>query len=419
MMNGRGMTALLGIFLVMSWVGSAYADSAEVLPKGVFSIGFDSNIYLPVSKRFDRDGNKQDAASDFNNVNLNSATFPLLSPLDPFTGGPGTATIGRTEVSFKYDFTIINFNLAYGITKDLSFGMKIPYWWVKNNVKANVNTSSATVGKNPGFVDNGAAGPPLIPVAAGGVRFTNEDVQNLLGGGIDVNNNGTVDVPGFGFKRFETWSNEGFSDIEAGFKYQYYKSEDWRLAVTAGVKFPTGKKDDPDNLVDYPLGGGAYGISMRLHNDYTGLKNWVFDGTIRYNIALPFKTELRVVDPRQPIGGVKENVERTPGGTLELEASAGYDIGKGFRAGALYMYGNKQTDKVSGNKGLDYTVLERDTNYIEHVYIVGVSYSTVPLYVQKSFPIPLNVSLSYRDRFAGKNFILNSQYISLSVQTFF
>jgi hypothetical protein len=65
---------------------------------------------------------------------------------------------------------------------------------------------------------------------------------------LDVNADGVPDIPGYEYKRFETWSDDGLGDIEAGLKYQYFKNDKWRLAVTGAVRFPTGEVDDPDDL---------------------------------------------------------------------------------------------------------------------------------------------------------------------------
>jgi hypothetical protein len=412
---------LLFGFLILRITSLSYADSAEVLPKGVFSLGAEYKYYFKIDERYNPDGNVEDVAIDYN-ATLDSSIFSDLSLLEPFMPPGQIPNIGKSVVSFDYYYKITEFTFMYGVTDRLSVGIMIPYWWVKNEVKAKLDTSKATVGKSSigtGF------GMPLVPLAGGGpfgdaVPLVKEDVQDLLGKGLDVNNDGIIDISGFGYKRFETWSDSGVGDIDVEFRYQYLKTANWRLAFTGGVRIPTGQITDPDSLVDRPLGTGAYALLFRLNNDYTGIKNLVLNATVRYDLYLPAKETLRIPDDvNRPITTNKEEVDRNIGDVIELEASGKYDLFKGFSLSALYKFGFAQKDRVSGNRGFAYESLELETNYTEHVYIIGLSYSTIPLFLEKKFPFPLTASISYRNRFAGSNNALRSQYIGFGIQAFF
>lgn len=409
---------LLGLFfpgLISGIVFAAYPENAEVLPKGVSSVKVESNFFFTIDKRFNSDGKAEDIAADFN-TSLNSDVFTSLRPLDPFVGGK--ASIGNSIVSSNFDIIETYTTYMYGITDRLAVGIMIPYWWVTNNVDARVDSSpgsGANVGLNPCF---GVAGcpstSPIIPLALGGVRLTTENVQGLLGSGLPG-------IPGFGYKRVETWSDNGLADIEAGFKYQYLKRENLRLAFTGGARFPTGKKDDPDNLMDLEFGSGAYALLFRLYNDYTGIKNLILDATFKYDLVLPDKENKRVPsNVNQPITTNKEEVKRDLGDKFQFEGSGRYSLLKGFDFFAIYNFRGKFKDEISGsNPSLNTDSLEAETRRIEHIYEIGFLYTTVPLYKEKSFPLPLTTSISYRDRFAGKNNPFDSQFISLVLQLFF
>jgi hypothetical protein len=79
----------------------------------------------------------------------------------------------------------------------------------------------------------------------------------------------------------------------------------------------------------------------------------------------------------------------------------------------------KLEDEVSGPQGLSFKTLEDETAWTSHIFIGGLSYTTLPLYQEKKFPWPLTASLLYRNRFAGSNNILKSQYLSLTLAVFF
>jgi len=413
----------------------AHADDAIVLPRGVSRVSIASNFYLPIDKRYNPDGKVEDIAIDLNG-SLNSSLLPALAPLNPLVGG--TASLGDTDVSFEFDITILYLDVAYGITDRLTAGVRLPYWWLTNTVRGRLDSgpgSSANVGLNPFFGRPGQ--PPLVPLARGGVPLTTEDVQQLLGPGLPG-------IPGFELKQFDSFSDHGLGDVEAGFRYQYLRTDAWLLAFTGGARFPTGRVDDPDNLTDYGFGSGAYALLFRFNNDYAISSLWkgtqdataeealgarapgtapgtvVLNGTIRYDLVLPDQQVKRVPDNvNNPLTANKENVSRDLGDIIELEVSAKYNFFTGLTVSSLYKYGFKLKDRVSGKKGFAYSSLEDETDYTEQVFIVGLAYSTFPLYLQKKFPLPLTTALSYRNRFAGSNNAFKSQYIGLGLEILF
>ncbi len=420
--------------------GVARADDALVLPKGRSGVAFENLFFFPIEQRWGPHGNAEDLAAGFNNRRLDSSVLPLLRPLDPFV--PGGASIGDSLVRFKYTYDILNFTFAYGITDRLTAGIEVPYYWVRNDVKASLNSapgSSANVGLRTGagpgpLCGSGAA---VLPLACPNTRrFTTEDVQQVLGPGLPG-------ISGFGFKRVQDFSAEGLGDIVLGAKYQYLRTDDWRLAATGGVRFPTGRQDDPDDLSDVAWSSGAYGLLARLHNDYILSNLWkekptrasdpiaapgdlVVDFTFRYEWVLPDSATVRVAAANS-LTTNRERVDRDLGDRFEFEFTALYQVLSGLSLSGLYKYGFKLEDRISGHMGFPTQLLEKNSDSTEQVYIVRVNYSTLPLYRAGRFPLPLNVALSYRDRFAGSgpltggspSGILKTRYIGLRVQVIF
>jgi hypothetical protein len=380
----------------------------------VFKIDVESKWYFPTTKRFNPDGDLEDVAIDFN-TSLDSSVFPGLRQLESaFELPSGFAKIGDSIVALKLEFIDLLMSLLYGVTDRFTVGVLVPYYWQTSHVSARVDTSRATVGKN-------AALTTLAPLRIPGTQpLTTEDVQALLGKGLDINGDGTVDIPGFGLQRFETWSDAGIGDLEAGFRYQYLKTTNWRLALTSGVRFPTGQVDDPDNLVDGAFGMGAYALLFRANTDFTAITNVVLHTTVSYDLYLPDRQTRRVPDNvNQPVTTNKEEVKRDLGDIFRVEVSGYYTLLTGLRISGLYEFGAKWKDQVSGKKAFTYASLEEETNWTSHIYRVGLSYTTVPLYLAKRFPLPFITSMTYRDRFAGSNNALETKFISLEIQAFF
>jgi hypothetical protein len=84
----------------------------------------------------------------------------------------------------------------------------------------------------------------------------------------------------------------------------------------------------------------------------------------------------------------------------------------------MYSFAHKFKDHDSGSDGLDYSVLEINTQQTEQIYILALTYTTLPLYIQKRFPFPLNASVSYRNRFSGEN-VVKSHYYGVTISAYF
>ncbi len=326
----------------------------------------------------------------------------------------GAGTLGRSDVSFKWNIQQVIFQPSYGVTDELSVGMNIPYYWMRNAVNAKLDSSTATLGINP-FVPGGIA-----PIGfAGTPTPTAEDIQDLL--------------VSQGFKRVETWSYNGVGDIEAGFKYRYFTNDNWRFAFTGGARFPTGRVDDPDNLVDRGFGSGAYALLFRLQQDFVLQPDGVtkslgfpdpgsllVNATFSYDLFLPDRQKLRICDVHNPICPFKENVKRNLGDIVRADVSLSYGFWlPGLFLSPQYQFGHSFKDHYSGDRGLDYGALEEETDWIEHVFVVGLTYTTLPLVLENKFPIPLTATVSYRDRFAGDNNVFVSKFIGFNLQVYF
>jgi hypothetical protein len=238
---------------------------------------------------------------------------------------------------------------AYGLTDRLSLGVRVPYWTQENQVQATLDSRTATVGFNPA-VPGGVA-----PLGVPGTRPpTTEDIQAL--------------VERLGFRRVETWSDASFSDSFAGVKYQYYHSEHWRLAATGRVRFPTGRWDDPNNLVDFPTGFDAWGLGVELHQDAVwqrpGLAQrlgvltageFLLNTTFHYDALLPDTKPFRVCAIHQPIcPNFDPQVRRDVGDIVEAEIAGTVGLLPGLTLTPMYTYTHKFQDHFRGDLGFNY-----------------------------------------------------------------
>ncbi len=418
MKNPACIAVLVGVcFLAMAT--GVVADDATVLPKGVFNVSIDSKFYFPIDKQFGPDGNKEDLAVDLNGV-LDKSVFPALrvfeqpSPLPPFLQlAPGeTANVGETEVDYELHIQQYDFYFTYGLTPKLTIGTKIPFIRARNDVETDLDTSDANIGKNP-LVPGGFA-PLSFP---GTEPLTRNDVQNLV-------------VDEYGFSRVNNWSKNDFADIEIGARYQYFNNEWWRLAFTGGFRLPTGDEDDPDDLTDYAFGSGAWALLANFNQDFLGFRDYGLElnATFKYEWYFEDKPEKRVPSVLQEDGvnqplipkENKESVDRDIGDVIKLDLEGRYEIVQGLSVSLFYRYLKSFRDHIRGGnrEDLDYNELQKETNEKDQQYRIGLTYSTIPLYAEKKFPVPMTAKVYYRNRFDGEN-VLKSEYIGAILSIYF
>jgi hypothetical protein len=407
--------------LLVGYSSVSLGDSAQVLPEGRSGIFTSYYDYFTIDERYDSDGNREDLADDFN-TSLDSSVFAGLQVVEGGFGmAAGSASFGDTDVKMEYEIEILEIEYYYGVTDKFTAGVKIPYWWVESKVQASVNSgsdSSATVGFNPAF--GTAVDPflsPVIPIAFGGQPATDEDIQNILGPGVDIN--GVPAVAGFGYDQFETWRGEGLSDVEFSGRYQYVKTKKWRHAFTAGFRIPTGRTDNPDNLADMPFGLGAYQMLLRSNHDVAVSDKLTVNLSLKYDIVGSDRQEKRVpTDVDQPITSNKVRVDIDYGDVFELDTKATYRFTPQWSTFGRLRFTYKEKNDVDGPSGINVDSLESETDRQGQQYQVGVAYSTVSRYLDGDARVPLRAALSYRDRFAGEN-LLDSQYLKFEGQLFF
>jgi hypothetical protein len=414
----QGAIVVSVCFVSQAVLDVAYADDTAVLPKGSWRVMAEPQYYLPWDKKFNMDGDSEPLGTEYN-VNLNSQVFPALAPF-----GPG-ATLGQSVVSMERTGQVVTTQIAYGLTDRVTVGTNIPYYWAETSVDANLDTSAATLGINPG----GPGG--LAPCAAVGCSSAVDQAVGTRPAAIDDIQNLLVSL---GFEKIQDDSGEGLGDIEVGARYQYFQSENFRAAFTGGVRFPTGFKDDPNNFVDFGLGNGVYAILFQFQQDYlrqspgVGKRlgfpdpgEFLVNATVRYDLNLPDKAPVRVCDIRLPTcPDFDPSADRNVGDKVEAEISTKIGLWpRGMIFIPLYKYGQKFETHYSGSEGFDYSIPSEGSDQTEQVYILSLQFTTIPMFAEKQFPIPLAAAISYRSRFAGDNLVAENSYIGLNVQVYF
>lgn len=191
-------------------------------------------------------GDKVRLGSGLNGVNLDQNLFSSLAAF-----GAG-ASLGTTSSSMEFDSQRGEISFGYGVTKDLTVGVIVPFGTVKSKVDFPV--SGGNLGVNPTY--NPALAPsatnlPYLPTSTGVRAFNTADAQALLAS------------PTYGYKPIASTRTTGLADPTIGLLYQALKSKDSSLIIATGFDIGIAKEDDPDNLVDVPINNGNSAFRLR------------------------------------------------------------------------------------------------------------------------------------------------------------
>jgi hypothetical protein len=340
---------------------------------------------------YDSSGNEEKFNADYDGLDLNASVFPALALL-----GPG-ASLGTTSLYTKQDLQAAQIVLGYGLSEEVTLGFIFPF--VKTSTKVDFSVAGGNVGFNPAFDPNQPIGPgnfPFAPVGGGATApVGTAGVKQLL----------TDPVFGYGYAPVENSTSSGLSDPTVGVLWRFYKDPQSSLVIGTGIRFGTAKGDDPDSLVDIPIGDGTNDIRLRL--EYFRDLGGDFD---LHLLAENFTQLAHDVDMRVPQSGQllapassKERLRRDPGDYQEYDLELGHHWGD-WRVSAtrhLYIRGK---DSYRSDLGTDTSALEANTNVRADQWRAGVSWSGINAWRQGIVPLPMIVKLEMQETYGGYNF---------------
>ena len=226
--------------------------------------------------------------------------------------------------------------------------------------------------------------------------------------------------PAFGVTAdpLESIERTGLGDIEFGAKYRFLDTFEkrgadrlkpsginYRAAVGANIRFPTGEDGWAHNFVDVGTGNGQTDIEGRAFFDVLlGNRFWTsFVG--RYAVQLADRQGMRISDvPERALAAEYRQrlVDRNLGDYFELEAVPRLVINKYFGIAGSYYYRHKYHDKYEGTfvvppevhgidanpLTIDASTLNQQTEAIEHRLGGGFTFSTVAAFNEGKAPLP-------------------------------
>lgn len=378
-----------------SWSQVYSFDSTAVLPKGV-SRAMVNTAHTRFENKTNSDGQSTGFASSLDR-NLSFADFSsTLSQyeklqLDAFMltqGIDSSSEVGKMTAEFSGHLDVVAPSYAYGVTDRFTIGILVPM------IKAETDIA---VGFEPN--QNAYSFVETLSKRELGLRSKVADAVSALN---SVPQRLNQRLSANGYTPLEKWSNSGIGDIMVKGKYLHQQGASFAVASVAGINFATGKKDDPNNLTDIPLGDGSNDLFYGLVLDQPINDRWMLNETITYTAQLTSEARVRMVDDDTSITDQVESVNVDQGDYINADLSAQYDSVAGFQAGAGYLFQHKYKDQYYG-AGESTSKLEDDTEKQVHRAQAMIGYSTVKAYKAQTASIPYAGFLMYERHLQSKN----------------
>jgi hypothetical protein len=211
-------------------------------------------------------------------------------------------------------------------------------------------------------------------------------------------------------------------DIQIVSKYQLANEDNYMSALRLSVTAPTGETLDVNKAVDLGTGDGQWDMGVGIASNYKFNDSFSLTGFAGVNIQLPSVREKRI--PEESDSKITADIDNNTivdyGDQLKLETSLTYNFWNGFSFinGVGYQY--KTADSFKGDKYASerYEWLGTDTQQNLTTYQAGLGFSTIPLFRQKKFKVPLQANLFYTSVVEGKN-VLTDDILTFEMALFF
>lgn len=343
------------------------------------------------TQKFDNRGNMVDLDNGADGVALDANVLPALAPL-----GPG-ASLGTLSLDTRVNTAYRELALGYGVTNNLTVGLIVPA--AQTRTKASFSVSGGNVGFNPLFdpaLPVSTANYPFAPAGGAVAPLGTAGVRQLL----------TDPALGYAYKPPAGTSTSGIGDPTAGALWRFHQSARDSAILGFGVRFGLAEADDPNDLLDVPVSGGAPALRARL--EYFRDLGAGFDLRLlaEHLEQLPDERTLRVPAPGTllaPAASI-ETLDRDLGDYQEYDVEVGYRWGD-WRTSATWHRFQKAADRYTSPSGADTSALTANTVTVADQWRLGVSWSGISAWQAGKLPLPLIVKLEMQDTFDGRNFV--------------
>jgi hypothetical protein len=321
-------------------------------------------------------------------------------PRYTLTGKAG-ASVGAAAITADVKLPV----LGVGITDRWTLAAAVPI--VSMNVYADTGVSARGV-----RAADGSWNPNLGDEApAFFEQVCKNDVAACREAADSFNDPVTSKAKRLGYQPVASKAFTALGDVQLISKYLVRDFEFWKLSVRNNFVLPTGRKANPDDLLDVPTGDGRYQVGAGLIFDQLvpSYRDVRFNAFTNYTVLLPADQERRIPKSRDDsLSADKEVLAQNVGGIAILGTAvlhdfprAGICVGAGYnlsyQTGTTYKHGTRFAEGR-------YALLDEiKPSQTLHSLIASAGFSTVDWYREKRFALPFQANLTYSHPLAGRN----------------
>jgi hypothetical protein len=383
--------------------------TADVLPKGVRATGVVHVRSDEIKSTTNTSGQLEPIAKPLN-LSLGMQEFaaaePKLRKLQDVLNALGTDQMGDklllanlyTEVKIQETRTVFPF--FWGLTDKLMVGLTIPY--IVRKVSASYRSDMSNLSSQ-------------ISSAVGAIPQVGEGLIQLKKLQLNSAKLDSMIFTSNGYEMPHDFEAKGMGDIEFESRYRYYKSNPLDLAARLSIRTPTASyKPSLNNLADSELGEGSWSTKVgSVHSlhllpkilDFHTAVSGTWRAPSKKKVALPKNPDQQLANLNDP--NQIEVVNKQLGPEFYSEAGVSLGLWPGvINFSPAYFLTMKGEDHYSGNKGLDYGRLSKNTDTYSHGIELELEFSAVNLYLQGKSPIPGKIALVFNRPLYAENSII-------------
>lgn len=402
------VAVVVRIFFAVSTVfgtGSAFAQYASVMPEGVLALIGAQRSLAPQETFWDAAG-QNNSMSQKTKLRFDGAHLlkgeggedlrtlaDELYKYDPSQALLNRLDLGTLNVGARAESQAQIFGLALGLTKNISLFAVAPL------VTVDVKTSFQLTGSNNAL----AIRDELGGVAFDELRDGLEKAANLKERDIKAS------IEAAQYRGVDSWRYRNLGDAIAGFVFNVpFVGElglwpELSMIGEAYLSIPTGHFDQPDILADVSIGAGTWGLGFALTPSF-GWQNYSLQLENSLVAYLPHQKQMRIPEGDETIIPIsrKTNTQITPGidwMTTAVFASK-FDW---FQPQYRLSFNGHTRDEARGKLTGNYDALTKESERTRIEHALWLYFSTIELFQQKQFPLPIRLKLAANQIVKGFN----------------
>ncbi|MDC0254047.1 hypothetical protein OAK75_04060 [Bacteriovoracales bacterium] len=374
-------------------------DGTAVLPKGIRNLRY-TGVMIKGEEKFNKDGQAVTIASPF---------FKDVKFKDLIKGKDEAERQGLTEGylrahGFKNDEIVGKTNgdvsvsaaahvaiFGYGLTPKITLAGVLPV------VKYKVNVAT-------GFESTGRLKEFARTLEKDGRMFELTELGEKMADPIGTK------LEKYNYQALKNEQGTKIGDAKIVAKYQAFKNDKNVVAVQGAVTLPTGVEEDINKALDIPTGDGQTDIGLGIIHDFKPSDKMTLTSSFEYTYQTGDEVAARIpeVNDSKVTGDIDDAVQRKLGNVVKGQFNITYNVFKGITLGSGYTYQHKKEDKFSGSKFSAERYewmggLGQAPEQSMQSLLLQVDFSTIPLFKEKKFPVPLKLTLNHALVVGGKN----------------